>query len=332
MIGWMMGTGLVKVNARGNLGPMTITLEMRPADEPSTWAAFCAASPSHSIALDGYVAEGPQFEAAGPRANFNHHEMVDRLATRATCAQVQVAIRQGLFQAFRDRTGARAVVFANDCDQDVCTSWFLLRHHYRAEPTMNALLNRLVAMEDMLDTTAGAYPFPPDLPVLGELAWVFEPYTQCRLSGGLDTRDAARFRSVVEDVEGRIGRHLSGAGGSVPLDTSFTRLRSESGWTMVREDGAQARTGMFADGIHAFVSARERRDGRFTYVVGRMSRFVPFDVPAILTALNDAEGCPAAGDRWGGGDTVGGSPRVAGSALGPDEVARVVQAASGGAD
>ncbi len=39
-----------------------------------------------------------------------------------------------------------------------------------------------------------------------------------------------------------------------------------------------------------------------------MSPFIPFDVPAILHALNTAEG--SATDHWGGGNTLGGSPRV----------------------
>lgn len=58
--------------------------------------SFKATEP-FSIALDGYVNVGPRFDHEGPRVNFNHHEEVDRLATRATCGQVLMAIRQGLF-------------------------------------------------------------------------------------------------------------------------------------------------------------------------------------------------------------------------------------------
>ena len=301
-----------------------IDLHMQPATPPRTWSQFVETSPTYSIALDGYVYGGPRFDARGPRANFNHHEEVDRLATRATCAQVQIAIRQGLFARFRDAHGAQAHVFVNDCDQDVCTSWFLLKNHYRVEPAMNAALNRLVSLEDMLDTTAGAYPFPADLPLLGELAWVFEPYTQIRLSGGLVSRDEARFRCVVEDVEGRIGRHILGQGGSLPLDTRYRVLRAEQGWSMVVEEGAQARTGMFANGIHAFASVRELPGGRWSYVVGRMSQYEPFDILAIFAAANEAEGLTESADRWGGGDTCGGSPRVGGSGLDPDRFAGLV--------
>lgn len=297
---------------------------MHPERAPLSWAEFCAVSEPYSIALDGYVAGGPRFDPSGPRATMNHHEEVDRLATRSTCAQVHLAIRQGLFACFRDATGARAEVYANDADQDVCLSWYLLRNHYRAEPVMNASLNRLVGIEDMLDATAGAYPYPADMPLLQEIAWIFRPYTQARRDGWLDSRDPRMFHDIVENVASRIDRHLLGQGGRDLLDTRYERIRDGHGWTQVHETGTHARTGMFADGLKAFVSSRKRADGRWLHVVGRMSQFIPFDVPAILWALNVAEGLTTNPDRWGGGDTIGGSPRVAGSALDAQAVYDVV--------
>jgi hypothetical protein len=232
-----------------------------------------------------------------------------------------MVLRQGLADCFRDANGFRATVYVNDCDQDVCLSWFLLKYAFLAEQTMNPLINRLVALEDALDATAGAYPFPIDLPMLGELAWIFEPYQRFRGSGELDRREPAAFRGVITDVEHRILRHIGGDGDSLPLDTRDRRLGG-SRWALVEEIGSQARTAMFADGIRAFVAVRERPDGRWTYTIGRMSPFVPFDVPGVLAALNEVEGTTT--DCWGGSNTVGGSPRVGGSKLSPSEVERVV--------
>lgn len=308
---------------------MSITLEVRPTVRPLTWAEFCAEAPPYSIALDGYVGAGPRFDPKGPRVCFNHHEDCSRLETRATCAQVLMAIRQGLFRGFRDEDGPRATAFVNDCDEDVCTSWFLLRHGWLAEHTINPRLNRLVHMEDMLDATAGAYPFPADLPALRELAWVFEPYRRFRLSGELDRKDGAAYRGVITDVEHRILSHLNNQGDEIALDVRYERVGGGLEWVMVREHGAQARTGMFADGVYAYVSVRDRPDGSYTYTVGRMSPFIRFNIPDILAALNKAEGLTG-GDRWGGGDTIGGSPRVAGSKLPPDEVSRIVNSIADG--
>lgn len=303
-----------------------VELVMSPEVPPLRWAAFRAQAPAFAVALDGYVGAGPRFDPAGPRANFNHHEEVDRLATHATCGQVLMAIRQGFFDTFRDAHGPRVVAHANDCDEDVCTSWWLLSRGYLAGAATNMLLNRLVAMEDALDATAGAYPYPADLPSLRALAWVFEPYRRFRAGGGLERLRADEYMGVVTDVGLRIDRHVAGGGDEAPLDTRFARIGGGPGWAMVDEVGLHARTGLFASGVRAFVAARPHAGGgAWTYTVGRMSAFVPFDVPRLLAALNEAEGLGAAATRrWGGGNTIGGSPRGVGSRLPPAEVERVV--------
>lgn len=305
----------------------SISLHVRPGPSIS-WDEFVAKAPPFSIALDGIVAGGPRFDPSGPRANFNHHEDVDRLATRATCAQVLMAIRQGLFATFRDAAGARAEVWVNDPDEDVCVAWTLIHHHHLAAAAMNPMFNRLVAMEDALDCTAGAYPFPPDLPALQELAWVFEPYRQFRLSGQIPKLDARAYRTVITDVEARLLAHVTGRGGSIPLDTRYERIGGGDGWVMVREVGAQARTGMFADGIRAFVAVSEAPNGRHEYKIGRMSPFVPLNLAALCRHLNEQEGDAA--NPWGGSDVIIGSPRGGGSRLSPSDVAHAVGLMIGG--
>jgi hypothetical protein len=315
-----------------------IKLIMLPEQTPITWEQFSATEEPCAIALDGYVIGGPRFDEERVLANFNHHEDVDRLSTRSTCAQVLMAIRQGLFKTFRNEDGPRATVLANDCDEDVCTAWYLLKHHAVCEQVMNPLINRLVMMEDCLDATAGAYPFPVDLPVLQELAWVFEPYRQFRLSGQLDKKDSQSFRSIVEDVENRIGRHVTGNGLSNPLDTRYVRIGGGRNWEMVKEIGAQARTGMFSDGIKAYVSVREIENDRWSYVIGRMSGFIRFDCQKIFEMCNKEEFRhsdlqenllslgPPTPDRWGGSPMIGGSPRVCGSKIPPSILQRIVNA------
>ena len=61
---------------------------------------------------------------------------------------------------------------------------------------------------------------------------------------------------------------------------------------------------------------------RYAYALWRRSEYIAwFPVPAILAALNVAEGlAPDAADGWGGAETVGGSPRGRGSRLTPAEV------------
>lgn len=300
---------------------MAIELQMRPSDPVLTWEEFCRVSGPYSIAVDGYVGTGPRFDKTGPLANFNHHEEVDRLATRATCAQVLIAIRQGLFDCFTQNGNPHAVIYANDCDEDVCTSWFLFQNSHLAMHTINPLLNRLVSVEELMDATAGAYPLPASTPILQELAWVFEPYRRFRTSGEIDKRDTNAFIGIATDVCNRIMLYITGKGKSIPLDMRYERIGGGSNWVMTREIGPNARTGMFADGIRSYIAARERPNGRWSYSVGRMSQFIDFDVIAILEALSREEGGL---ERWGGGNTIGGSPRASGSRLQPHEVMRIV--------
>jgi len=301
-----------------------INLVVEPQLPPMSWDDFVARSGPYAIALDGFVHGGPRFDEKRPALNLNHHEECDRLATRATCAQTLMVIRQGLFELFRSDKGPKANVYVSDCDEDVCVSWFLLKNQHWSAATMNPLLNRLVAMEDALDATAGAYPFPVDLPVLQELAWIFEPYRQFRLSGEIDKKNPIAYRSIIQDVECRIGQHLVGSGSTRSLDTRFDVIGGGKGWKLVKETGTQARTGMFAEGIRAYVSVRERPDGKYTYVLGRMSPFIPFDLTALYRSLNAHEKRGAL-DCWGGSNTVGGSPRVSGSSLTPEELTKVIE-------
>lgn len=303
---------------------MTIELVMRPQDPPLSWKDFISKTPPFSIAIDGYVNEGPRFDESGPWLNLNHHEGVERLATRSTCGQALMVIRQDLFTRFRDQNGPRAHIFANDCDEDVCVTWFILKNGYIAQNTMNPALNRLVSIEDALDSTAGAYPYPPDMPSLIELAWVFEPYRRFRLSGRLPFRIPEEFTGVVNDVTLRIEKYIVGRGETLPLDTRYERIGGGKNWTMIKEIGAQAYTGMFSDGIRAFVSCRPRSDGRFDYTIGRMSMFIEFPLQTIFSTLNRVENLTAALDRWNGGNTIGGSPRTTGSNLSPEYVERII--------
>jgi len=49
-----------------------------------------------------------------------------------------------------------------------------------------------------------------------------------------------------------------------------------------------------------------------------MSPFLPLDLGKLCTTLNMRDGLDL--DLWGGGDTIIGSPRKAGSGLKPDEL------------
>lgn len=303
---------------------MAFNLVIEPNTLPLSRKEFCTQKKAPAIALDGYVIGGPFFVEKGPYINFNHHEGVDRLATRATCGQVLLAIRQGLFECLSDADGEPyGDVLIDDCDEDCALSWTLLNNGHLVQDMTDMSqesqrrilrLNRLVAIEDLLDATAGAYCFPPDIPLIQELAWVFEPYRYFRLHGGLDGfRDAHAFRNIIDDVESRILQYIDGKGESITLDTRYDIIGGGKNWVMVKEIGMHARTGMFANGIRAYVSVRERGDGRFTYTIARMSIFIHFPILKFYKRFNTLEHC--AKNKWGGSHISGGSPLVGGSSI-----------------
>jgi hypothetical protein len=307
---------------------MSIILHVEPKICPLSWDEFCKNAPPNSIALDGYVHGPPQFNHDGPWCSFNHHENVDRLATRATCGQVLMAIRQGLFSTFQEKPH----VFVNDCDEDVCTSVFLLRQNFLSENVSNPALNRLVYMEDALDSTAGCYPFPVKMPILKQLAWVFEPYRKFRLSGELDKKNPESHASIITDVENRIMLHILGNGKEIPIDTRYKIIENGHGWVLIEEIGTHAKTGLFSDGHKAYVSVRTRLDGKYTYTIGKLA-FAKFDIPKLINLLNTLEAQlrepVKLNEFWGGGNTIAGSPRVGGSVISPKEITKLINEATG---
>lgn len=60
-----------------------IQIEIRPRESVS-WLKFCEIAPPKSIALDGFVTDGPYWDEKSLRANFDHHSGVVREATMST--------------------------------------------------------------------------------------------------------------------------------------------------------------------------------------------------------------------------------------------------------
>lgn len=295
---------------------MSVVLHVEPCVAPMSKEEFCKTKPRNSVALDGYVSGGPWFENLGPFANFDHHDGCNRLATRATCGQVLMAIRQGFFSTFIPSSKDQLHLWVNDCDEDVCLAVFLLRHGFLAKNVSNPALNRIVFMEDAMDSAVGSYPWPPD----EQLAWVFEPYRKFRLTGGLERKSVEEFVSIITDVELRIMEYILGNAGHVDVDTSYETLGGGHGWLLIRETGSHAKTGVFGDGYRAYVSVRDRPEPeKFTYSIGKVA-FFNLNMERLFVELNVLEGTTNDQDHWGGGDTVGGSPRVAGSRLTPAQV------------
>jgi hypothetical protein len=282
---------------------------------------FVTTHPPYSIGLDGYVSGQPFLHLGdgGPYRNFNHHESVDRSCTSATCEQVRRAVILGLYDLYRGEHGPRATLWVNDCDQDVClATWILFNPTRAAEPWVRTL----AYVEDLLDMSAGSFPLPDERDLLGEVRWVFEPYTAQRPN--MTELTAQDMEEIIEEVHGRIERFLTGTGESLPLIGNYRRIGGGPGWVFVELDHQHARQKMIEAGIKAAIELYSRPGEPYLYSIWRRSEYiVDFPVAEILDRLNEVEGLEAP-TGWGGSENVGGSPRGRGSTLSPAQVEQVV--------
>jgi hypothetical protein len=318
---------------------MSVELVVEPG-RVVTWDEFILESAQRdvgSIGLDGYVYGKPQFthvtnhkgEIIGVQ-NFNHHEEVGRLATYATCGQVELALVNGLDVGFHDKHGRFAATLrVNDSDQDVCAAVWLFRNKHLVEHGDNPAIGRFVRVANLMDMTAGSYPFNKDLPFLETLNWINGPYNHARLSGEISSRDPKVHIRIIDEVGSRIDRYVMGAAGAEALDYRFETVDKNHNWIMIKEKGAQGKKGAIDQGNNVIITIRDQDPERLHVSFWRRSEWVKCDFPGLINALNIAElkklkelGLVDASlaqldpnTGWGGGDTTFGSPRAPGTKL-----------------
>jgi hypothetical protein len=204
----------------------------------------------------------------------------------------------------------------------VClATWILFNPSRASEPWVRTL----AYIEDLLDMSAGGFPMPDERDLLGEIRWVFEPYTGNRHR--LAELDEAGMHDIIQESHTRIERFLNGESKIVPLLGDYREIGGGEGWVLVEIDHQHARQKMVEANIKAAVELFARKGDRFLYSIWRRSEYiVNFPVKEILRQLNIAEGFePEDLNGWGGSENVGGSPRGVGSRLSPEQVEEVVR-------
>ncbi len=307
----------------GRFAPFTISVLPRTS---MSWEDFVQNTPPYSIALDGVVRGGPRYDPATHHLNFDHHDGVVREATMSTAMQVLFAIKGGLMKALASRGPINSTIYVNDTDQDTALAVWLLLHYKQFEGTGSIPhLSRLLALNDRWDITGGAFPMSLDDQLIRQYAWIFQPYSNLRRSGGLAQATEEVLLDNLEAVLGRLNAYMMNEAEEVDLDTRHTVLYDSSRFKIVEETGGtDARTFLYSHGMDAFVNIVARRpDGKIVYSIGRRSRFIPFPVQELYSDLNEAEGLILE-NGWNGSDIIGGSSRALGSGLGWGEIRDIV--------
>ncbi|MCF7866656.1 hypothetical protein K9L67_01640 [Candidatus Woesearchaeota archaeon] len=287
-----------------------IKLIIKPREE-MTWKQFIKETPEYSIALDGIVTGGPNFDEKSKHVNFDHHGLkLPREALMSTAKQVYFAIKGNLFKLFQNDGIPKANIYINDTDQDTMLGVYQLMNHKGFEGIQsNAQFNRLLDLTDKLDITGGAFPMNLDEKLVSQHNWIFEPYTKLRQTGELNKATEDILRDNVEAMTLRINKFLLGQGGKKPLDTRHKIIYNSPKFVMIDEIGGnEARYYLFSKGMDAYISiVGNMPGGRRNITVGRSSKYVPFDVPGLVNHYNKNEDME---NPWGGSSLVAGCRNV----------------------
>jgi len=273
----------------------------------------------NSIALDGAV-QGPVMGDEKGRWSFDHHAGCSRLITEATCQQVFAALCLGL-----DTTNRQ--IYINDIDGDTLVSLWLLRHPDRVQERCVRDLVRAVGVIDAYGPAGNQILTHEDQ----DIASAF--FT--RLRGVLPRDVQAEYDSwpsfiekgfeVIESVLSDIIEDtLPRADGEPPgIEMIHHGDRRGVQACIARSDGFGAFAPLYDAGHRVVVLVSDAADGSYRYTVGKVSDLVAYPLgpgnakESLLGRLNARE------PGWGGGSSIGGSPRLEGgvsSRLTPEEI------------
>ena len=170
---------------------------------------------------------------------------------------------------------------------------------------------KLIILEDFVDASAGAYPIRNlHDELIRHQAWVFDPYTTARGQRRLHAMAGSDLVGIIVKICDRLRRFAEGKSRVIDLDTRHEVIGGGAEWKMVIETGIYARTELYSSGAKAFVGMRKRDDGRYTYIIGKMSPYILFPLTRINSALNRNDTTIGVGNAWGGSDIIGGSPVI----------------------
>jgi hypothetical protein len=282
-----------------------------------SWAQFLKDTPPNSIALDGVVRGGPQFDPQTNHANFDHHDCVIREATMSTAMQVYFAIKGGLMESMTVNEKVECTIYINDTDQDTAFAVWLLFNYKKFEGSQSIPhVNRLLALTDRWDITGGAFPMNLDDLLVRQHNWVFRPYSDLRKTGGLAQATESIMLDNLEAVMRRLDRFMMGQSEEVSLDTRHRILHDSPEFKIVDEVGGnEARYLLFSKGMNAFISlVAVRGDMRSVCSIGRRSQYIRFPVEKLYDDFNLAENLTRS-TGWNGSTIVGGSSRQNGTGL-----------------
>ena len=294
-----------------------------------------------NIFLDGAGDFAPKLDNKARLYNLDHHQGCIRPFTLAACEQALIVVMNGLELDEGDWT-----LYVNEPDLDTLFAvWVLL--NFRRIPKLSSrskdTLLPLLRLEGAIDangaelsdycgltqnTLRGARERLDTLYTLekeyrAKERWAdldMRGYTAAML-GELDQLVYTHADFQDHTSIGEILGHLEIADRKVAV-----ACRDQSGIY----EAERSLKNRFGDQLGIILLEKTSDDGVRHYTLRRVSALLNFDLaPAydVLNMLDPAVNGRPSGNRWGGSDDIGGSPRTSGTKLAPNEVLRLLERA-----
>lgn len=276
-----------------------------------------------TIALDGVV-QGPRIDHKNQRYSFDHHGTVQRLCTTSTAKQVLDALILGF-------NPEEYNLLINHADLDSVLSVYLLQNPQLAK---NPFIINLVRDLNDFDVHGPMYPIEQK----ETIDWLEQPFKEVKKQNQANKVRSLRkaFNETTRRLKETIANQPTFQQDDCLVVSNGTfegyklEYVGEGGWVLARRvnrgkepEDYDPISELYKKGFDKIILYEDFGDRR-KFTVCKRSDFIDFPVgpgtepDTILFALDDIE------KGWGGGSTVGGSPReTAGSELEPKTVCRV---------
>jgi hypothetical protein len=286
------------------------------------------------ILLDGAGAFGPLLDNKRRLYNLDHHQDCERTFTLATCEQALLMVTSGLGLGEGDWR-----VYANEPDLDTVLALWCLLNHARLKdlrPEARDILYPLIRLEGAIDANGTELAEVCGLPnavyekARKSLDELLEREKGVKGGGDWQTLDLEAYTAEMLSAVDRMIYSVEDFRGYASIEEVYghVEIGERSVAVLCRDDsGIYAVEKLLKErwGDQLGVIALEREPGHYT--LRRASTLSDVDLNAAYSLLNQldphVDGRPP-GKRWGGSESIGGSPRQGGSAFGPSDLLRVL--------
>lgn len=289
-------------------------------------------SPPATIYLDGAAQCEPFIDAEKQVYNLDHHEGCVRAFTLATCEQAVILVRRRLNLRERDWT-----VFANEPDLDTIFAIWVLLNHIRLnddDPEIRRVIMPLLRLQGTIDALGldmiELSGLPEDLQrsTLLQLEELRAGEQALKKDGRWQEMDFPEYTAdVLRAIDALVYRphHFEGA-----LEVEeLARAEVAERWLAVV---CRAEAGIYEveqrlrrlHGDRLGIIVLLKSPGHYT--LRKADPSLPLSLERIYEQMNlmdPAAGSLRSGNRWGGSDDIGGSPRSGDSRLSPQDIAGI---------